>query len=154
MVTITKVQDTYTLNDNGVITNLTVVQPKGWDPTIQLPENSTGRKLINVPKLDKALEQNPIYELKAKTQSNKSDKPSTPRTVKSLEEYLTGEDKEKFLELKAKAIAQREAARNHKMTDLEKARKLVEKYQAKVAHLELLESLDEDLPDNIDDMGD
>lgn len=153
MVTITKNGEIYQLNDNGIITDLKVVQPKGWDPTIQLPENSTGRKLINVPKLDKALAENPVYELKAKGE-RKMPTSSTPRTVKGLEEYLDGDDKGKYLELVAKAKANREASKKKApKTEYEKALALRDKWLAKVAELEIAEAANEisDSFDSIDE---
>lgn len=149
MVTITKNGEIYQLNDNGVITDLKVVQPKGWDPTIELPENSTGRKLINVPKLDKALAENPVYELKAKGERKSPGKSDTPRTVKGLEEYLDGEDKATYLALVAKARANREASKKKApKTEYEKALALRDKWLKKVAELEAnidSDSFDEEL---------
>lgn len=157
MVTITKNGNTYQLNDNGVITDLKVVQPKGWDPTLELPANSAGRKLMNIPKLEKALANNPVYELPVKAE-RKTSTPGAPRTVKGLDEYLDGEDKDKYLELVAKARAAREESRKKPpKTDLEKAIALRDKYLALVAELEAKENPFDELgeldgDDNDDDV--
>lgn len=58
MVTIKKVDDQYIMDVDGTETVLEVKQPKGWDPTLFLPENPTGRKLINLAACDKRLEAN------------------------------------------------------------------------------------------------
>lgn len=58
MVTIKKVDDQYIMDVDGAETVLEVKQPKGWDPTLFLPENPTGRKLINLAACDKRLEAN------------------------------------------------------------------------------------------------
>lgn len=57
MVEITKVDGTYYMSIDGAeVIALEVKQPNGWDPTIFLPENPTGRKLINCKVADAKLE--------------------------------------------------------------------------------------------------
>ena len=60
MVTITRTDDKYFMTvDQNEPVELEVKQPKGWEPTIMLPENPTNRKLINKAVADKKLDENP-----------------------------------------------------------------------------------------------
>lgn len=97
----------------------------------ELPSNELGRKWVMISKLTKnggSLELTPHIE-RAKS--------SDPVERKPLESYLNEEDRALYLELVAKAKANREAA-NKKvpMTDLEKAKAAVAKYQAIIDKLQ------------------
>lgn len=88
MVTIKKVDDMYIMDVDGIETVLEVKQPKGWDPTIMLPENPTGRKLINQAACDKRLEANGgSFELTTKTSHPTGPRARTIPNAK-LVEYL------------------------------------------------------------------
>lgn len=141
---VAKVGENYVLKQAGkedVV--LEVKQPSGWDRTIFLPENESGRKLINVPKLDKILEKDGQYELKPKTIAAKSSTKSTtkvklPMTEQDLhpdkadEDYLEGEERELFIQLRDKI----QAAKTRPLSKKELLQMQIEKYKAELAKLE------------------
>lgn len=141
MKTYIQVKDgTYTLVDNGTMTELKIVQPKGWDPTLELPENSTGRKLVNVPNLEKHLDSEGRFELKAKAPRIASTEPKAPKSpTKKWYEWLSEEDQAILHELEAKAEAAKqahiEAEKAIKNSPLEKARRAAEAAEARAAKL-------------------
>lgn len=121
------------VDDNDAI-ECVVKQPKGWDETVFLPENPSNRKLINKARLDKALESVDEYELKEKVVVATADR--APRNTKPLEDYLEGEEREQFIKLRDKALEIKKDSLKRGMSPLEKARKMVEKYEALIRELE------------------
>lgn len=131
---ITKFEDNYFLNIAGQEPiKCEVKQPKGWDMTVFLPENPTGRKLFNLNKLEAALQKNNEVELNVKTPVNRTNTQST-RTRTPIEDYLEGDEKEMFIKLRDKALANREKAMHDPKAKLMAK---IAKYQAE------LEALDE-----------
>lgn len=160
MKTYIQVKDgTYTLVDNGTETKLEVIQPKGWDPTLELPENSTGRKLVNVPNLLKKLDSEGRFELKAKTPRTPSDKPAAPKApTKKWYEWLNADDQAILHELEARAEANKQAAieaeKAIKNSPLEKARRAAEAAEARAAKLRAeYEAAQTKAIDESDDLG-
>lgn len=134
---ITKENGTYWLNEEGQApVPIEVKCPKGWEPTLVLPENSSGRKLINENKLMKCLEKNPIYELSPKGEVHKNPQGQS-RSVKGLEEYLDGEEKELFLNLIEKAREnKKKSMEKPKLSEKEKLEKKIEKYRKMIEEIE------------------
>lgn len=129
---ITKSEDNYFLNIEGQEPiKCEVKQPKGWDMTVFLPENPTGRKLCNLNKLEAALQKNDEVELNVKTPVNRTNTQST-RTRTPIEDYLEGEEKEMFIKLRDKALANREKAMNDPKAKLMAK---IAKYQAELEAL-------------------
>lgn len=129
---ITKLEDNYFLNIEGQEPiKCEVKQPKGWDMTVFLPENPTGRKLLNLNKLEAALQKNDEVELNVKTPVNRTNTQST-RTRTPIEDYLEGDEKEMFIELRDKALANREKAMNDPKAKLMAK---IAKYQAELEAL-------------------
>lgn len=129
---ITKSEDNYFLNIEGQEPiKCEVKQPKGWDMTVFLPENPTGRKLFNLNKLEAALQKNNEVELNVRTPINRTNTQST-RTRTPIEDYLEGDEKEMFIKLRDKALANREKAMNDPKAKL--MAKIV-KYQAELEAL-------------------
>lgn len=129
---ITKLEDNYFLNIEGQAPiKCEVKQPKGWDMTVFLPENPTGRKLFNLNKLEAALQKNDEVELNVKTPVNRTNTQST-RTRTPIEDYLEGEEKEMFIKLRDKALANREKAMNDPKAKLMAK---IAKYQAELEAL-------------------
>lgn len=129
---ITKFEDNYFLNIDGQEPiKCEVKQPKGWDMTVFLPENPTGRKLFNLNKLEAALQKNNEVELNVKTPINRTNTQST-RTRTPIEDYLEGDEKEMFIKLRDKALANREKAMNDPKAKLMAK---IAKYQAELEAL-------------------
>lgn len=129
---ITKLEDNYFLNIEGQEPiKCEVKQPKGWDMTVFLPENPTGRKLLNLNKLEAALQKNDEVELNVKTPVNRTNTQST-RTRTPIEDYLEGDEREMFIKLRDKALANREKAMNDPKAKLMAK---IAKYQAELEAL-------------------
>lgn len=129
---ITKSKDNYFLNIEGQEPiKCEVKQPKGWDMTVFLPENPTGRKLFNLNKLEAALQKNDKVELDVRTPVNRTNTQST-RTRTPIEDYLEGDEKEMFIKLRDKALANREKAMNDPKAKLMAK---IAKYQAELEAL-------------------
>lgn len=129
---ITKLEDNYFLNIEGQEPiKCEVKQPKGWDMTVFLPENPTGRTLFNLNKLEAALQKNDEVELNVKTSVNRTNTQST-RTRTPIEDYLEGDEKEMFIKLRDKALANREKAMNDPKAKLMAK---IAKYQAELEAL-------------------
>lgn len=129
---ITKLEDNYFLNIEGQEPiKCEVKQPKGWDMTVFLPENPMGRKLFNLNKLEAALQKNDEVELNVKTPVNRTNTQST-RTRTPVEDYLEGDEKEMFIKLRDKALANREKAMNDPKAKLMAK---IAKYQAELEAL-------------------
>ena len=116
------------MEDNGKVTE--IVPNK--DYFLHLPTNTCKREWVSCKKVDKAPNQCVDYGTEVRI----------PRVLgpynktgehKPLEDYLNEEDKALYLALieKAKA-AKAEANKKQPMTELEKARAMVEKWQARV----------------------
>lgn len=122
MTTIQKInENTYRLidNDNEIIIDKIKMTSDGY---LHIPENSSGRKLVNKAKIDKMEEP---YELKPITKDGTH---STPVSRKSLLEYMTEEDRKLYEEIMNRAkIAYEEAHKKTPLTELEKAELRVKK---------------------------
>lgn len=108
--------------------NIIALNRKTTDNCLYLPENcknDTNRALISIKMLDKAATDR--YELLPKEYK-------TPRVLgnskKPLEDYLSDEDKELYLALVEKAKKAREEATKKPMTEEEKLKAKIAKYQA------------------------
>lgn len=129
---ITKSEGNYFLNIEGQEPiKCEVKQPKGWDMTVFLPENPTDRKLFNLNKLEAMLQKNDEVELNVKTPVNRTNTQST-RTRTPIEDYLEGDEKEMFIKLRDKALANREKAMNDPKAKLMAK---IAKYQAELEAL-------------------
>lgn len=125
-----KKEDKFFMEDQG---NVVEVTPNK-DYWLKLPANSCNRVWTNCAKVDKAANQCVDY----------GDEVKVPRTItgrsaverKPLEDYLSEEDRKTYLALVEKAKKAREEATKKKpLTELEKAQREVEKWQARVALL-------------------
>ena len=125
-----KKEGKFFMEDNG---NVVEVTPNK-DYWLKLPANSCNRVWTNCAKVDKAANQCVDY----------GDEVKVPRTItgrsvaerKPLEDYLSEEDRKTYLALVEKAKKAREEATKKKpLTELEKAQREVEKWQARVALL-------------------
>ena len=125
-----KKEGKFFMEDNG---NVVEVTPNK-DYWLKLPANSCNRVWTNCAKVDKAANQCVDY----------GDEVKVPRTItgrsvaerKPLEDYLDEKDRKTYLALIEKAKAARTAAnKKQPMTELEKAQRAVEKWQARVALL-------------------
>lgn len=125
-----KKEGKFFMEDQG---NVVEVTPNK-DYWLKLPANSCNRVWTNCAKVDKAANQCVDY----------GDEVKVPRTItgrsaverKPLEDYLSEEDRETYLALVEKAKKAREEATKKKpLTELEKAQREVEKWQARVALL-------------------
>lgn len=125
-----KKEGKFFMEDQG---NVVEVTPNK-DYWLKLPANSCNRVWTNCAKVDKAANQCVDY----------GDEVKVPRTItgrsaierKPLEDYLSEEDRKMYLALVEKAKKAREEATKKKpLTELEKAQREVEKWQARVALL-------------------
>lgn len=149
MVRITRTDDQYFMQvDDNEPVALEVKQPNGWEPTIFLPENPTGRKLVNKKVADKRLEANPEgFELTDKPVRNSSGEhaPSVPnkRLVEYLKTLENGQELyDEYMAIIERAKAARDAAKKQPKSELEKAKEKLAKAMAKVKELE--ESMSEE----------
>ena len=125
-----KKEGKFFMEDQG---NVVEVTPNK-DYWLKLPANSCNRVWTNCAKVDKAANQCVDY----------GDEVKVPRTItgrsvaerKPLEDYLSEDDRKTYLALVEKAKKAREEATKKKpLTELEKAQREVEKWQARVALL-------------------
>ena len=125
-----KKEGKFFMEDKG---NVVEVTPNK-DYWLKLPANSCNRVWTNCAKVDKAANQCVDY----------GDEVKMPRTItgrsvaerKPLEDHLSEEDRKTYLALVEKAKKAREEATKKKpLTELEKAQREVEKWQARVALL-------------------
>ena len=104
------------------------------DYWLKLPANSCNRVWVSCTKVDKAANQCIDYGDEVKVPRTITGRSTTER--KPLEDYLNEEDRKTYLELVEKAKKAREEATKKKpLTELEKARRNVEKWQARVEAL-------------------
>lgn len=132
--------------DDGEPIELEVKQPSGWDLTVFLPENPTGRKLLNVAALNKRFDKAGVDELeltdKAQRVSNGTREPAIPnkRLIEYLKDYH-GTDTDgnevdgnalydEYMTIIEEARAAKAAAVKAPKTDLEKAKEKLAKAQA------------------------
>ena len=115
-----KTNDTFYMEDNNTIVELS----PNKDYFLKLPENSVNRVWVSCRKVDNAPNQTIDY----------GDIVKTPRTLttskRPLEDYLNDEDKAMFLALVEKAKKAREEATKKPMTEEEKLKAKIAKYQA------------------------
>ena len=115
-----KTNDTFYMEDNNTIVELS----PNKDYFLKLPENSVNRVWVSCKKVDKAPNQTIDY----------GDIVKTPRTLttskRPLEDYLNDEDKATYLALIEKAKKAREEATKKPMTEEEKLKAKIAKYQA------------------------
>lgn len=115
-----KTNDTFYMEDNDTIVELS----PNKDYFLKLPENSVNRVWVSCKKVDKAPNQTIDY----------GDIVKTPRTLttskRPLEDYLNDEDKALYLALIEKAKKAREEATKKPMTEEEKLKAKIAKYQA------------------------
>lgn len=115
-----KTNDTFYMEDNNTIVELS----PNKDYFLKLPENSVNRVWVSCKKVDKAPNQTIDY----------GDIVKTPRTLttskRPLEDYLNDEDKAMYLALIEKAKKAREEATKKPMTEEEKLKAKIAKYQA------------------------
>jgi hypothetical protein len=141
MVTIKKVDDQYIMDVDGTETVLEVKQPKGWDETLFLPENPTGRKLINRAACDKRLEANGgSFELTVKTAHATGPRGKTIPNAK-LVEYLKTLDNgqelyDEYMAIIDEAYKAMDAAKAKPLTEREKLELKIKKAQEALAKLE------------------
>lgn len=145
MVTIKKVDGQYIMDVDGTETVLEVKQPKGWDPTIMLPENPTGRKLINQGAADKRLEANGgSFELTVRTAHATGPRGKTIPNAK-LVEYLKTLDNgqelyDEYMGIIDEAYKAMEAAKAKPLTEKEKLLAKIEKAKKALEALEAKEN--------------
>lgn len=145
MVTIKKVDDQYIMDVDGTETVLEVKQPKGWDPTVMLPDNPTGRKLINQAAADKRLEANGgSFELTVRTAHATGPRGKTIPNAK-LVEYLKTLDNgqelyDEYMAIIDEAYKAMEAAKAKPLTEKEKLLAKIEKAKKALAALEANEN--------------
>lgn len=138
MVTITRTDDKYfmTVGQNEPV-ELEVKQPKGWEPTIMLPENPTNRKLINKAVADKKLDENPDgFELTVRAARVPGQTTSLAVPNKKLIEYLSDAEKEEYMAIIERARQAYEAAKAKPMTEKEKLEAKIAKLQAQIAAMD------------------
>ena len=115
-----KTNDTFYMEDNDTIVELS----PNKDYFLKLPENSVNRVWVSCKKVDKAPNQTIDY----------GDIVKTPRTLttskRPLEDYLNDEDKAMYLALIEKAKKAREEATKKPMTEEEKLKAKIARYQA------------------------
>lgn len=138
MVTITRTDDKYFMTvDQNKPVELEVKQPKGWEPTIMLPENPTNRKLINKEVADKKLDENPDgFELTVKVARVPGQTASLAVPNKKLIEYLSDAEKEEYMAIIERARQAYEAAKAKPMTEKEKLEAKIAKLQAQIAAMD------------------
>lgn len=125
-----KKEGRFFMEDQG---NVVEVTPNK-DYWLKLPTNSCNRAWTNCAKVDKAPNQCVDYGDEVKVPRIITGRSATER--KPLEDYLNEEDRKTYLELVEKAKKAREEATKKKpLSELEKARRNVEKWQARVAEL-------------------
>lgn len=121
MVSIQKVGENYILIDGEkeIVIDKVKMTSDGY---LHIPENSSGRKLVNKAKIDNMEEP---YELKPIVKDGTH---STTVSKKSLLEYMTEEDKKLYEEIMERAKkAYDEANKKTPLTELEKAELRVKK---------------------------
>lgn len=141
MVTIKKVDDMYIMDVDGEEQLCEVKQPKGWSETLFLPENPTGRKLINKAAADKRLEANGgSFELTVKAAHSTGPRSRAVPHAKLVEYLKTLDDGQalfdEYMSIVESAFAAMDAAKHKPMTDREKLEAQIKKAQAALAKLE------------------
>ena len=125
-----KKEGKFFMEDQG---NIVEVTPNK-DYWLKLPTNSCNRVWTNCAKVDKAPDQCVDYGDEVKVPRTITGRSATER--KPLEDYLNEDDRKTYLALVEKAKKAREEATKKKpLTELEKAQRAVEKWQARVALL-------------------
>jgi len=137
MTKIIKKDDKFALVVNDVTTPITEIVDDG--KTLKLPANDVNRKYFSIARFEDKATNNEL-ELSYK-QTVKLGTGSTRRNVKPLEDFLEGDEKTKYIELRDKAMAKRkEANKPTPMTAKEKALRALERAKAQLAELEALEA--------------
>ena len=125
-----KKEGKFFMEDKG---NVVEVTPNK-DYWLKLPTNSCNRVWVSCAKVDKATNQCVDYGDEVKVPRTITGRSATER--KPLEDYLDEKDRKTYLALVEKAKKAREEATKKKpLTELEKAQRAVEKWQARVALL-------------------
>lgn len=138
MLTITRTNGKYFMTvDQNKPVELEVKKPKGWEPTIMLPENPTNRKLINKAVADKKLDKNPDgFELTVKAVRVPGQTTSIAIPNKKLIKYLSDAEKEEYMAIIERARQAYEAAKAKPMTEKEKLEAKIAKLQAQIAAMD------------------
>ena len=125
-----KKEGRFFMEDQGNVVELT----PNKDYWLKLPTNSCNRVWTNCKKVDRAPNQCVDYGDEVKVPRIITGRSAAER--KPLEDYLNEEDRKTYLELVEKAKKAREEATKKKpLTELEKAQRNVEKWQARVEAL-------------------
>lgn len=125
-----KTNDAFFMEDENNVIELT----PNKDYWLKLPANTCNRVWVSCAKVDKAPNQCVDYGTEVRIPRTLGPRNSTTER-KSLEDYLSEEDRKTYLSLIQKAKAARDAANKKPMTDLEKAKRALEKWTKKVAEL-------------------
>lgn len=137
MTKIIKKDGKFALVVNDIITPITEIVDDG--KTLKLPANDVNRKYFSIARFEEKAINNEL-ELTYK-ESIKIGTGSTRRSVKPLEDFLEGDEKAKYIELRDKAMAKRkEANKPTPLTAKEKALRAIERAKAQLAALEALEA--------------
>lgn len=112
------------MEDNGVTTELIPNE----DRYLKLPQNNCNRVWVSCRKVENA---GGCIDYGNEVKQPRVLGPQEHTARKPIYEYLEGEDRETFLALLEKATAARkEATKKQPLTELEKAKRAYEKYQA------------------------
>lgn len=126
-----KKEGKFVMEDQGKVVELT----PNADYYLKLPVNTCNRVWVSCAKVDKAPGQCIDYGAEAKVARVLGPREGNVER-KPLEDYLDEEDRKTYLALIEKAKAARTAAnKKQPMSELEKAQRSVEKWQARVALL-------------------
>ena len=126
-----KKEGKFFMEDNGKVVELT----PNADYYLKLPANTCNRVWVSCAKVDKAPGQCIDYGAEAKVARVLGPREGNVER-KPLEDYLDEKDRKTYLALIEKAKAARTAAnKKQPMSELEKAQRAVEKWQARVALL-------------------
>lgn len=137
MTKIIKKDGKFALVVNDVTTPITEIVDDG--KTLKLPANDVNRKYFSIARFEEKAINNEL-ELTYK-ESIKIGTGSTRRSVKPLEDFLEGDEKAKYIELRDKAMAKRkEANKPTPLTAKEKALRALERAKAQLAALAALET--------------
>lgn len=126
-----KKEGKFVMEDQGKVVELT----PNADYYLKLPVNTCNRVWVSCAKVDKAPGQCIDYGAEAKVARVLGPREGNVER-KPLEDYLDEKDRKTYLALIEKAKAAKAAAnKKHPMTELEKAQRAVEKWQARVTLL-------------------
>ena len=129
------------VEDNGVVKPIDKIVDGG--KTYKLPENASNRQYFNIARFEKDAMDGRL-ELTYKPSVTIGTREGTKRQVKPLEDWLEGDDRALYLELKAKAQKARDEANTKApMTELEKAQRRMERAQKALEKLLASENKEE-----------